>query len=481
MRMGFIERNETDDIRERVLEGIAKIERDHELNKRSIDEIVEEIAQFNVLSDSLVTIVGEVSTSYAYFKHICKRASVEKLEELTEHSNYVVQCYAFAALTQKAPDKLFKIIKSKLHITKKINTIYFDILGRVKVADFFIYEGLPFLTAEQYNNIVEEVFEHNYDLDFISNYFNDLEPEEEHYNRVKKYVLEFYKPYALLALAKFQKNSDLEIIKSFSHEESWEFYGAVKIFPHPSFWNILIGIQQKGLGNKEFYPANLEALYAAISTYHNNEAKELLTNTFDKIENPNFVKYHAEAIFRAVKDFKGGFYDKLLFKLWKDYNQINLEIFDYLLEKYSNTTRELIFLSLSDPNKLYKLLSNIYNFKDRIHGHKKLAEKMIRIFIKEDEKGAFNAIKKNIIIQDVNYLPIFTKIVSDLLEDEFIEVLFERFSYDKNYHVFCEIANCLLNYNSPEVNSRLLKIVENKSYLRKNWELKEILKKLNLV
>ncbi|MFX1498007.1 MAG: hypothetical protein ACFFBH_10800 [Promethearchaeota archaeon] len=480
MHKGFIERNEPDDIRKRMFDRIGEIEREHELYKLDIDEIAEKIAQTDLLSDSLVTIVAEVSTNYAYFKHISKRASIEKLEELTEHPNYVVQCYAFAALTQRAPDRLYKIIMSKLHITKKIKTIGFDILGSVKVADFFIYEGLPFLTAEQYYNIVEEVFKHNYDLDFISNYFLELNPEEKHYDRVKKYVTEFYNPYALLALAKYQKNSDLELIKSFSHSESWEFYKAVWIFPHPSFWNALLKNQQGGVGNTKFYPANLEALYAAISTYHNNEALDVLTNTFDRIKNRDFVKYHAEAIFRAVKDFKDGFYDKLLFKLWKDYNQTNLETFEYLLEKYSDISLEMISLSVNNPDKLYELLSNRYNFKDRIMGDKRLAEKMIRIFIAEDKEGAFKAIKRNILEQDVFYLPIFTKIITEFSDDKFIDVLFERFSNDKNYHVFCEIAKCLLDYKSPEVNSRLLKTVENRSYLNRNRDLREILRNKNL-
>lgn len=476
MGMGFIEQNESGDKREAVLEGIIDIEKKHQLNKLTIDEIVRRIAQKNVLEDSLVTIIAQISTSYTYFKHICRRASIEKLEELVDHPNYVVQCYAFVALTQKAPDKIYNIIMSKLHITAKIKTLGFDIGGRVRVADFIIYEGLRFLTAKQYDNIAEEVFKNNYNLDFISNYFRELKPKEEHYKRVKKYVTEIYNPDALQTLAKFKKLSDLEIIKSFSQEESWEFYKAVKIFPHPSFWNILLKLQKKGLENKEFYPPNLKGLYEAIYSYHNIEVIELLTSTFDKIINRDFVKYHAEAIFHSVKDFKDGFYDNLLIKLWRDYNQINLEIFDYLLEKFSDTSLELIILSVSDPDKLYKLISNTYNFKNREKGSKELTEKMIGRFIAEDKDGAFNAIKINILKQNVNYLPIFTKIVTDLSNDEFIEVLFERFTTDKNYHVYTEIAKCILDYNSPKINIRLLKVFKSKSYLRKSWELKEILK-----
>ncbi|MFX1497908.1 MAG: hypothetical protein ACFFBH_10300 [Promethearchaeota archaeon] len=480
MHKGFIERNETNDIKVRVLEGIAKIEKDHELDKLSIDKIVEKIAQADVLSDSLVTMFGVVSTSYAYFKHISKRATIEKLEELTEHSSYVVQCYAFAALTQKAPDKLFKIIKSKLHITKKIKTVYFDILGRVRVADFFIYEGLPFLTAEQYNYIVDEVLEHNYDLDFKSNYFLELKPDEKNYERIRKFVIEFNDPYALVALAKFQKDSDIEIIKSFSKGDSWQFYEAVKIFPHPSFWNLLLKIYNMGLEAEETYRPNIDYLYKAISVYHNVEAKEVLTNSFDKIKNQDFVKSHAEAIFRAIKTFKDGFYDKLLFKLWKDYNLINLEIFDYLWDKNSDLCLEIINISLNDPNKLSKIFwnSSFYgNIGTSIDESEEFAAKIIKLFIAKDKKNAFKAIKKNILYQNVSYLPIFTKIVSDLLEDDFIEVLFERFSNDKNYDVYCDIAKCLLEYNSPEINKKLLKIIKNKSYLQKSWELREILNK----
>lgn len=478
IRKGFIELNESGDIREIVLEGIADVENTHKLNKLTIDEIAEEIAQRNVLEDSLVSILAVISTSYAYFKHICKRASIEKLEELIEHPNYVVQCYAFVALTQKNTDKLFKIIMSKLHITEVIKTMGFDIGGRTKVADFFLYEGQPFLTEEQFHKVVEEVLENNYDLQFKSYYFLELNPKEKDYKMIRKFVTEYKNPYALVALAKFQKNVDLEIIKSFSHGELWQFNKAVQIFPHPSLLNPLLKIHNKGLERKETYPPNLESLYTALSVYHNIEALEVLTKTFDRIKNRDFVEYHAEAIFRAIRDFQDGFYDKLLFILWKDYNQINLEIFDYLWEKNSELSLETIKISVNNPDKFYQMIHNWDNFKDTTQGVEKLAEKMIRIFVREDKKNAFKAIKTNILLQNVNYLPVITKIVSKLSEvkDEFIEVLFNRFSNDKNYHVYCEIAKCLLDYNSSEINSKMLQIFKEKSYLRKNAELKEILK-----
>jgi uroporphyrinogen-III decarboxylase len=42
---------------------------------------------------------------------------------------------------------------SKLHITKRIKTIGFDMIFSIRVADFFINEGKPFLSNEQYNEI----------------------------------------------------------------------------------------------------------------------------------------------------------------------------------------------------------------------------------------------------------------------------------------------------------------------------------------
>jgi len=45
MRKGFIEQNESRDIREIVLEEIAEVEKNHILNKLTINEIVEKIAQ----------------------------------------------------------------------------------------------------------------------------------------------------------------------------------------------------------------------------------------------------------------------------------------------------------------------------------------------------------------------------------------------------------------------------------------------------
>lgn len=478
---GFIERNESGEIRERVLEGIEEIEKEHELNKLSIDEIVEKIAEIDILEDSLVSILGVISIPYVYFKHLCKTASVEKLEELTNHPNFVVQCYAFVALTQKAPDKIFKIIMSKLHITKRIKTMGFDIMSRIRVADFFIYEGIPFLSNEQYNDITNKVLKNNYNLQFKQQCFLDLIPEEKNYEIVKKFAVEFKNSDALVTLAKYQKESDVDVIKSFSQEESWQFYEAIKNFPHPTFWNLLRIIHDRGMGRKGTYPPNLRSLYACIAVYHNTEALDVLTNTFDRIETRNFVKYHAEAIFKAVRTYKDGFYDQLLFTLWKDYNQINLEIFDYLMEKIPDPCFDAIKLSLNNPDKFYDIISNSYNFNDFINDPEKLTLNMIKIYIAKDKNGAYKSIIKNILVQNVNYLPIFTKFSSKISEEEFIKPLFQRFTNDKNHYVYCEIARCLLEYNSTEINSRILKIFRKKSYLSKNIELREILNKAGVI
>lgn len=106
---------------------------------------------------------------------------------------------------------------------------------------------------------------------------------------------------------------------------------------------------------------------------------------------------------------------------------------------------------------------------------------MIKIYIAKDKNWAYKSIIKNILVQNVNYLPIFTKFASKISEEEFIKPLFQRFTNDKNHYVYCEIARCLLEYNSTEINSRILKIFRKKSYLSKNIELREILNKAGVI
>lgn len=481
MQKGFIEQNESGPIREMVLKGIAEVEKSHTLHDLSIEEIVDRIAESEIFEDSLVTINAVISIPYVYFKQLWKRASIEKLESLMNHPNFVVQFYAFVALAQKAPERVFKIIMSKLHITTRVKTLGFDMMHWFKVGDFFIFWGKSFLTDEQYSTMVDEIIEKNYNLNFKGEYLSSLLPEEKNYERVKRFATEFHNPDALVTLAKFQNESDVEVIQGFASEESRQFYEAVEIFPHPSLWKLLKNIHEKGLKREETTPPNIRLLYTALAVYKNLDTLNLLTNTFERIIRRDFVQYHAEAIFKAIRGYHDGFYDQLLFTLWKDYNQTNLQIFDYLWEKNPTVSYEAIRTSLNDPDKLYIILSNTYNFSDFMNDPVHLTEKMLRIYIKQEKTLAYRAIKTNLLEQNVNYLTIFTRYVSKLAENEFLETLFHRMSTDNNFYVYCAIARCILKYESPVINDRLLALIQERPYLTENAELKKILAEFDLL
>ena len=481
MHQDFIERNEGGSIKQEVLKAIAEIEKETNLDKLTIEELVEKIAESDYLEDSFITSIGQISIIYAYFKHLIKRVSVQKLEELSNHPNYIVQCYAFVGLTHRGSKNLFKIVLSKLHISNNMKIRGLGYRGRIKVADFFLNEGIPFLTEEQSDMIVDESLNNNYDFLFLPEYFRNIFPEEKNYERIKKCVVEYRNIDALVAIAKFQKENDINIIKDFSQHEPSQFLWAVEHFPHLSFWKDLMDIHEKSLKGIDGNSPNNRNLYRTIAVYHNSEALEVLTSTFDRITDDYLLNSYAHIVFLAVRDYQDGFYDQLFLILWREYSQINLEIFDYLLKNYESLAFDLIKHSLSDPDKFYKVISHFDNFKDSLIGPEKLAAKMIRKYIKRDKKNAFKAIMKNIVLQNVTYLHIFTKKASELLEDAFIDPLFQRFSFDKNYHVYCEIAQCLLKYDLSEINERLLGFYRNKSYLQRNTELTKIFEEARLI
>lgn len=480
----FIERNEGGKYKQEILEGISKIERQIKPDKLSIEELVENITKSEYLEDSLITEFGQVSTLYTYFKCLIRRASIRRLEQLTEHSNYIVECYAFAGLIQKSSKNLFKIILTKLHLSDIIKIRGLGYRGRIKVADFFLNEGISHLTEEQKDLIVEETLKKNYDFLFLPEYLRNILPEERNYKKIKKWVIEYNNLDALVALAKYKKEDDLHLIQNFAQDAPPQFLWAVENFPHTSFWKDLLDIHEKGILGIDNYSPNNRNLYRVIAIYHNIEVLEVLTSTFDRINDKYLLNSYANVVFLAVREYQDGFYDKLLLTLWKEYNQTNLEIFKYLLENYETPTLDLVKKTLNNPEKIHKILSNFDNFDDFDDfdkGSEALADEMIGAYIKKDKNNAIRAIGKNITMQNVNSLRFFTNFATELLEKAFIKPLFQRFSLDKNYHVYCEIAKCLLKYNSSEINEKLLKIYLQKPYLLNNSELKEILKVSGLI
>ena len=148
-------------------------------------------------------------------------------------------------------------------------------------------------------------------------------------------------------------------------------------------------------------------------------------------------------MFIALSKYQDGFYDDFLILLWKEYNQINVEVLDYLYNKYKEQSLELILNSLSNSNEYYDKTSSI--------------ERMFSIFIEE------NISIKDIFIDQIPELNVHLfKIYFELIDyvwcEDIKEVLINRLMSETNGRIIIPIYKKLHNEGDQEIIRRLKEI-----------------------
>lgn len=107
-------------------------------SKKSIDELVKEIAMENELTSRAVGFGGSPSGQYQRYDVLKSKATREQLIKLTEHESPVIRCYAFWGLADRQEKDLFPILIDHLGDTATINRQFGCVLSKVSVADFYI-------------------------------------------------------------------------------------------------------------------------------------------------------------------------------------------------------------------------------------------------------------------------------------------------------------------------------------------------------
>jgi hypothetical protein len=93
-----------------------------DLKGLDVKTIVAKLAEGDRVEDVRIGIAGTLSMQWVRFEYLKKIASPQELVALTRHKNAVVRCYAFRALVDKKPDKVFSVLLQHLHDTTMVTT-----------------------------------------------------------------------------------------------------------------------------------------------------------------------------------------------------------------------------------------------------------------------------------------------------------------------------------------------------------------------
>lgn len=292
---------------------------------------------------------------YRQYELLKTFSSTEKLTKLYEsHQSEAVRCYSFWALTERVDStKLLELLESGLSDEREVSTMFGCFRGRSKVADFLI--GLSRGLISEYDSLILDsvILFSNNDLRSRHHLLMTIEPEERYYNRIKELSINRTAPTAIIALSKFQKEIDTDVIVSQITDSLVDPYYpllAIKNFPHDLFKKDLLQIQGKTLKNSSgiSYVA-VRALYKALVRYDDTSIKERLetlvkfdTDIQTKETLPDSVK-----LFFLIDQLESDFHEKNLENFYSKYavhnhlSALRLALFEFPNSKYQYLAKEM--------------------------------------------------------------------------------------------------------------------------------------------
>ena len=228
-----------------------------------------------------VGIAGIKPAQYRRFEMLKAVSSTKRLERFYKyHPSPAVRCYAFWALSERDNVDQFELIKSGLSDDRTVSTMFGCFVGRTTVSDFIIDNSHGLLSQQDSLTLDSLILFSNKNLETQKFLLLSIEPNSNYYDRIKELTNNEDVPSAIIGLAKFQKISDIDLIKqelSDSLKDPYYPLLAVKSFPDKSFIPDLLNIQNNMIRKTSgINHIAVRALYKALVRINNEEVEEKL-------------------------------------------------------------------------------------------------------------------------------------------------------------------------------------------------------------
>ncbi|MBL7826131.1 MAG: hypothetical protein JNJ57_05830 [Saprospiraceae bacterium] len=441
-------------------------------------KLADRIEKVNTLMGEAVYYDGIKPKQWENFENLEKTATNAELVELCRHPNGVVRCYAFWALSHQNHPDLFEILLQHLNDTTLVETQFGCLGGAEKVGDFFI----DVMTPDRVDLDSKKMTSHNREmLDSLlifqpnrlaakSSAIFRAKPTEKIYPKLRELYLKEHDQNALLAMARFKKEADIELIlrnrdTDTNPESGYHYtYMAMLAFPHPAYRPLLESNLEKTLDEKYFSQEWL-LMYKVIASYQDQKSVELLMAPFTRAQVKDIRPYHIEFVYEAIREFRHPIYDDLYWKIWEEENLIEPETFAYLLNKnpgraYQDAKRHL--------DNSYELQNDGFQPNlDSVQLGGEVLESMLNLIIANDTAFANRVITQKIATVSVHQISLYTSKVKQ--QAVFIEPLFDRLENEWNAHVSLKLVETLIAYQSEQINRRILETRKINPKLNEGW------------
>lgn len=406
------------------------------------------------------------------YKQLKYAANENDLVKLLEHPNISVRIFAFQILDEKKYKGLFSFIKDHFNDTYVMHKSYTS--RPYELGNHYCFARS--LTKTQRNTIDSMVLFGDNDYNYIHDIFlrNDTVSM---FHDIIISKLEKY-PDGIKYIAKFNRESDLELLEAYILKNPSYNYSIMDLFPHPYF----IGTVKKIIDLKFIsYPyidfilkLNSKEAIEMLGTLIKNERDTPQPEQVESyVMNANF---HSQTyIFRELNRKSYPLYDSIFFELWK-----NMDVFpdsvqvSRLLQSYPDKTYECIKSTL-EKNKNF----GYWDSSDYLIAL--MREKDLDWLIKHTCKTIYSYEESMMNYYNTNfqyYLNLARSIPSKEIATTFLDI-FEKDK--KDIFDIDEFVKYVLELKDPDLNKRLLEIIVDRQliYSGDSDEIKKLLKQYN--
>lgn len=317
----------------------------------------------NSVMGSGVGIAGIKPAQYRRFEMLKTISSTKRLHRFFKyHPSPAVKCYAFWALSERYGINHFDLIKSGISDDRSISTMFGCIVGKSTVADFIINNSSGLLSKQDSLVLDSLILFSNKNLESQRFLLMSIEPNPNYYDQIKKLTKNDNIPTAIIGLAKFQKNSDIDLIRTELADSLKDPYYpllAVKSFPHYSFVPDLLRLQDKKIRKtRGINHIGVRALYKALVRLESEEVEKKLEWVID-LDNeiryldslPDSIKVMSafeKEIFNIKPDstfyvLENGFGKENEYTVHNHLSAFRLALFEYPYSKYQDMTKKMHF------------------------------------------------------------------------------------------------------------------------------------------
>lgn len=303
---------------------ISQVSYSQEISKR-IQQVVDKIEEDNMYKSSAIGYAGERTKQWDRFVKLKKNATDEELIILTNHKSPAVKCYSFHALAERKNQKTFEILLNHLKDTDVVETFQGCIVSSQSVGDFFLDVVTPnYISLSTYKlnkvqkNTVDSIllFDAEIKLAAKSYLLESINPKAIFYTRIKEIYEKENSKSALIAISKYQKQEDKELIAKWLTKEKTndQYYGlrAVRNFPDSCFFPFIEKIQQQEIKKPTGFNYSLiRMLYLTTVQYKDKKSRELIENTLYNAKEST-LEYHSEYIWLALTKYPDPIYSGIV-------------------------------------------------------------------------------------------------------------------------------------------------------------------------